>query len=207
VIRVTRRVEYADFDVQVRQPGLVFLGNTPNPNSAQFKKKNYWSRALPELHAAYSGICAYTAMYIPDRGSVDHFHPKKLFPNLAYEWDNYRLANGRINSTKGDSQDVLDPFEIEDEWFHLDLPSCLIKPAPELEKETRTRVKATINTLRLNADDVYVNERLQILLLLAKHFITMQFLQQRYPFLYKEIVRQNAEEALVEIFRLNSRPG
>ena len=203
MIRIAPKPEYPEFDQSVRQPGRTFLRTTPHPTTKEFKKKNYWSRALRELNAAYSGICAYTAMYMAaDRGSVDHFRPKATHPHLAYEWSNYRLAGGRINSTKGNSLDVLDPMEIEDDWFHLDLPSCLIRANPRLDRGIKSQVNSTINTLRLNADDIYVDERCNILMEYAKGQIGYDFLRRRYPFLAKEITRQNLDGQLVAIFRI-----
>lgn len=203
MIRVAPKPEYPDFDGQVRKPGAAFLATCPSPTSQQFRDKNFWSRAAAELHAAYSGVCAYTAVYLPQQGSIDHFKPKSTHPQLAYEWSNFRLASGRINSTKGNKADVLDPFEIEDDWFHLDIPECLMRANPALPKETRVRVNATINSLRLNADDHYAQDRCAILMEYASGEISLGFLQRRYPFLAKEIVRQGLDQAtLRELFRI-----
>lgn len=190
MIRVAVAPEYPDFDTQVRKPGAAFLVTCPAPTSEQFKKKAFWSRAAKELHAAYRGICAYTAMYLPEQGSVDHFLPKTAHPNLAYEWDNFRLASGRVNSSKGHNTEILDPFSIDDDWFHLDIPACLMRPNPALEKPIRAQVSGTINTLRLNQDDNYVQERCNILIEYAQGDITLGFLERRYPFLAKEVARQ-----------------
>src|SRR5205085_6445728 len=100
-------------------PGRAFLRRTPPPTREQFKSKNFWKAALPQLVTAYSSICAYCSCYIPNSCSVDHFRPKSTHPHLAYEWSNYRLAHDRINNNKGDSADVLDPFHIQLGWFIL----------------------------------------------------------------------------------------
>jgi hypothetical protein len=57
-------------------------------------------------------------------GTVDHYLCCKNYRHLAYEWSDYRFAFSWINSSKGtlDSQ-VLDPFEVEDGWFEIVLPS------------------------------------------------------------------------------------
>jgi hypothetical protein len=203
MIRVQPKPEYVGFDVQVRRPGAAFLAVIPNPTSAQFKKKNYWNRAARELHAAYSGICAYTAMYLADQGSVDHFLPKTIHPHLAYEWNNFRLASGRVNSTKGNLAGILDPFQIQDDWFHMDVPMCLLKPNPALGKALRDQVANTINTLRLNQDDNYVQERCNILMDFAREDVSLGFLQRRYPFLAKEVNRQGFSQTdLRDLFKL-----
>lgn len=203
MIRVALAPEYPNFDAEVRVPGAAFLAECPNPTSEQFKRKNFWNRAAKELHAAYSGICAYTAMYLPEQGSVDHFRPKSTFPLLAYEWANFRLASGRVNNSKGNQAEIIDPFEVENDWFYLDIPACLLRPNPTLDKSTRNRISGTINSLRLNQDDNYVQERCNILIEFARGDISENFLSRRYPFLSKEVARQALDQtALHKLFRL-----
>jgi hypothetical protein len=202
LIRVEQKLEYPAFNLQVREPGATFLVSCPNPTSEQFRKKNFWNRAAKELHAAYSGICAYTAMYLSDQGSVDHFVPKTINPALAYEWSNFRLASGRVNNSKGSQTNLLDPFAINNEWFEMDVPSCLMKAGASVPNAIRVQVNTTINSLRLNADDYYVQERCNILIEYAKREISFGFLKRRYPFLAKEVDRQDLHENLAVIFRL-----
>ena len=59
------------------------------------------------------------------RGRVDHFYPKSVRPDMAYEWSNFRLASLKLNCRKREFQDVLDPFTIEPGWFCLSFPSLL----------------------------------------------------------------------------------
>jgi hypothetical protein len=203
LIRVAKKAEYPGFNSQVRQPGSAFLSVCPKPTSEQFRKKNFWNRAAKELHAAYSGICAYTAMYLPEQGSVDHFVPKTVDPTLAYEWNNYRLASGRVNSCKGNQTNILDPFLVDSDWFEMDIPSCLLKAKSGVAGDLRRQINATINSLRLNGDDYYVQERCNILIAYARGEISLNFLNRRYPFLAKEVVRQNLGEAdLASLFKL-----
>ncbi len=148
-------------------------------------------------------ICAYTAMYLPEQGSVDHFLPKTSHPNLAYEWSNFRLASGRVNNSKGSATDILAPFLIENDWFYMDIPACLLRANQALEKPLRNQISGTINSLRLNQDDNYVQERCNILMDFAREDITFGFLERRYPFLAKEITRQAlSQEALRSLFRM-----
>ncbi len=203
MIGVIAKPEYSKFDNDVRRPGAAFLATYPAPNSAQFKQKNYWTRAARELHATYSGFCAYTSMYLPEQGSVDHFLPKANFPNLAYEWGNFRLAGGRVNNSKGNLTGILDPFCVQDDWFFLDIPACLLKPNPTLPKSLRSEIAATINSLRLNQDDKYVEDRCNILMAYGQADVSINFLERRYPFLAKEVKRQELDQpALRTLFRI-----
>lgn len=203
MIRVNLQPEYPTFDTEVRAPGAAFLALYPTPTSEQFRKKSLWSRAARELHAAYSGICAYTAMYLPEQGSIDHFLPKARHPQLAYEWNNFRLASGRVNNSKGSLTNILDPFQIQNDWFYMDIPACLLKPNPELEKPLRSQIANTINSLRLNQDDNYVQERCNILIDYALEDISIGFLERRYPFLAKEVERQDLDQqSLRDMFKI-----
>lgn len=203
MIGVAVKPEYPSFDNDVRKPGAAFLATCPNPTSEQFRKKNYWSKAAKELHAAYSGICAYTSMYLPEQGSVDHFLPKTIHPELAYEWNNFRLASGRVNSSKGNQTQILDPFEVQSDWFFIDVPSCLLRANPALDHALRVRISQTINSLRLNQDDNYVQERCNILMEYAQEDVTLNFLERRYPFIAKEVHRQGLTQAgLRQMFRI-----
>jgi hypothetical protein len=203
VIGVSPRPEYPTFDSEVRKPGAAFLAICPSPSWKQYRNKHYWSRAAGHLHAAYAGICAYTAMYLPERGSIDHFLPKTLHPHLAYEWSNFRLASGRVNSSKGNLTGILDPFEVQENWFFMDIPACLLKPNPSLEAGLQGRIALTISLLRLNQDDVYVQERCNILMEYARGDISISFLGRRYPFLAKEVDRQElSQQQLRELFKI-----
>ena len=100
------------------------------------------------------------------RSSVDHFVPKTVDPTLAYEWNNnYRLASGRVNSCKGNQTNILDPFLVDSDWFEMDIPSCrALKAKSGVAGDLRRQINATINSLRLNGDDYYVQERCNILI-------------------------------------------
>ncbi|WP_075293363.1 hypothetical protein [Pararhizobium arenae] len=203
MIGVAPKHEYPGFDNDVRKRGAAFLAACPKPTSKQFKRFNFWSSALRELHEAYSGVCAYTAMYLPDRGTVDHFIPKageNGQPELAYEWSNFRLAGGKVNTSKGDLIDIVDPFEVQENWFFMQIPACLLRANPGLDKELKRKIANTINILRLNQDDNYVQERCNILIDYAKNDVSLNFLERRYPFLAKEIHRQGlSQEKLREL--------
>ncbi|MBI2255330.1 MAG: hypothetical protein HYU58_11970 [Proteobacteria bacterium] len=203
MIQVTPQPEYATFNSDVRIPGANFLAGCPKPTSKQFKTKNYWARAANELHSAYAGICAYTAMYLIAQGSVDHFLPKSLHPHLAYEWSNFRLASAKVNSSKADLTDIVDPFQVQNNWFFMDIPTCLLRPNPALIRDLRKKINNTINALRLNQDDNYVQERCNILMDYSRGDVSMGFLQRRYPFLAKEVNRLNLDQpALRTLFKI-----
>lgn len=134
-------------------------------------------------------------------GSLDHFLPKAKYPNLAYEWDNYRLASQKANSNKGEVTNLIDPFVVGHGWFEIDFPSCLVKPGLNAPVPVHDQIVRTIDALKLNDDDSLVQDRCDVLLMLTDGDITVNFLIFRYPFLAYEVARQNIEPHLGSLFR------
>lgn len=196
LIPVTPQPEPRAFNAMIRKPGQKFLRKVPHPNQKQFHSHQYWKESLPELRRAYSEVCAYCACWIPfDQGSVDHFIPRSVDPGLAYEWSNFRLAQERINSNKGDSTDVLDPFHIQVGWFVLDCASFFVKPNAGLNPQVERAVNTTIQVLQLNAD-TFVRLRYNVLREYSHGNWTLDFLERRYPFVASELKRQGLVESI-----------
>ena len=145
MIPVTRQPEPARFDNLVRQPGRALLDRSIPQRSREFSP--YWREIDEEIYRAYGGICAYTCIYLVADATVDHFLPKLKFPNLAYEWDNYRLASSSANQKKGDQVGILDPFSVRREWFALDFPSCLVAIGLQMPERMKNQGKTTIKTI------------------------------------------------------------
>lgn len=202
MIPVDLQQEPAVFEASVRAPGRRFLSRTPNPTSKQFTNHSYWRRILKELHDAYGGICAYSCHWIPyDTGAdtVEHFRAKTLFPRQAYEWDNYRLVCATLNGRKGIYDDVLDPFDLENDWFVIDFPSLLVKPAAGLEAGAVQEVLSTINRLGLNEEGTCWRGRERYVRNFCKKCITFEFLREEAPFIAHELDRQRLVDNINDI--------
>ncbi len=67
-----------------------------------WRRKKYVKKALSKMS---KGHCAYCQTYNAGGawGDVEHFRPKSLFPNLAYDWDNYFYSCTICNNKKLDS--------------------------------------------------------------------------------------------------------
>jgi hypothetical protein len=128
--------------------------------------------------------------------SVDHYLPKSVFQQQAYEWNNYRLAHPKLNGYKGDKQGLLDPFTIQPGWFILDFASCYVKPNPVTTKAVQDSVTHTIKELRLNLDDSLVQTRFKIVQSYSKSQIDMAFLEGFYPFIAAELKRQGKQDSI-----------
>ncbi|MDP2862410.1 MAG: hypothetical protein Q8N95_06425 [Desulfobacterales bacterium] len=210
LIPVTPVAEPADFDQKVRVPGTAFLRTTPTPNGPQWKRKDYWRRALGDLFGAYGGICAYCASWTkratktstPQDSSIDHFVPKSAVPTQAYEWDNFRLCRSRLNMRKDSNRDVLDPFSLAPGWFTLDFRTFFLVPKTNLHAFDRKRVKDTIDRLQLNDDNDYVNERIGAIREYCLGKATFAQLFNHYPFIAAEMRAQNFDTTFLPRMRV-----
>lgn len=158
MIRVERAAEPPGFDAEVRQPGALALrelaGDPTVPPRRGPKRKNVpdvWTRALPELRVRYRRTCAYLAMYIhpaTGRDTVDHFLPWRADPaRRAFEWGNFRYASHEVNRAKG-TRRVLDPFEVEDGGFRLNLATFEVEarqPVADSDAEVWRDTLAMLN--------------------------------------------------------------
>jgi hypothetical protein len=203
----------------VRQPGLSALaelsGNEatvkrPGPKIAKrvddlrnlapevLREYAYWTRALDALHEAYGGICAYSCFYIdrPLSPTVDHFVAiTKTALADAYEWENYRLACSLMNACKREFPDVLDPFDVKDDWFALDLNTLRVKPNEKLDDPSVIqRIESTIVRLGLNERDCFLARKRYFDLYWnppdPAQPLPLWFLETQAPFLAREMRRQ-----------------
>jgi 5-methylcytosine-specific restriction endonuclease McrA len=135
MILVKAAPEPLDFNEKVRKPGLdaiaELVGEKPDRTRRGRKREKvadrredipskrfppFWRNILPEMLEAYESRCAYLALHIEHstgNPTVDHFIPQSKDWRQVYEWRNYRLAAGLINSKKRELDISLDPFEIE----------------------------------------------------------------------------------------------
>ena len=196
MIPVALQPEPADFDTKVRQKGHAWLGargialNAAPPKAS--KLPNYWSHSNKQLWEAYSGVCAYLAIFFEwgtGAASTDHFIAKSLNAGDAYEWSNYRLSCLGPNRNKNKFDDVLDPIGLAPNTFVINFASGKIAPNPALSPALKAAARKTIRRLKLGSPD---NNKMR-----AQHYTdyiagdcSLNFLQRKSPFVHSEIVRQ-----------------
>lgn len=205
MIPVQQQPEPADFSKKVREKGAAFLKNVPHPKSKDWINREYWRESLDDLCEAYGRICAYSAQWIPrTEGSptVDHFIPKSVKPEWAYEWPNFRLACLKLNTRKGDFQGIIDPFVLPKDCFILDFPSLLIKPNRQLSAPLKEKVMATIERLKLNEDDNCVKGRQDWLMPYCRNEYPFDYLKRKAPFIAYELERQELVDKIALIMRV-----
>jgi hypothetical protein len=208
-----------NYESEVKDPGEAFLKNNPNPTKRDWKIHRYWHKIHNYLYSKHSGICLYCASWTPrkqklgktDHTSIDHFKPKKLDAQLAYEWSNFRMCRSRLNNYKGDSQDVIDPCIVSNDWFYLDFTSFLVKASPHV---TNSRLKQdivnTIKRLHLNSDD-YVHERSNVIKEYSLDNLSFKILEEKFPFIAYQMRTQSFDKIykgrLKKFFQKKVRSG
>lgn len=195
MIPVTLQPEPADFDNNVRQRGRTWLINKGIPLNAAPPKAsalpNYWTHSNKQLWEAYSGVCAYLAIYFEwgtGASSTDHFVAKSRNAGDAYEWDNYRLSCLGANRNKNKYDDVLDPIGLAADAFFLNLTTGHVRANPTLSVVQKAAVRKTINRLKLNnADNKLMRAKHYAMYVQHRHSPTLKIYS---PFVWYEANRQ-----------------
>ena len=184
MIRFDRLDEPAEFDAKARRPGLRWLEEHPHSK----RPRDLWSPFKPDLAAGFGDLCAYSAMYEPV-GTVDHFKSISRNRELAYEWSNLRFASGWINSSKRDVDQILDPFEIGEDWFEILLPSLQLVLTERVPSELRQRAEFTLERLHLRDDERVIRQRRAWLQLYEQGDLTLEGLHKMAPLIARAVAR------------------
>jgi uncharacterized protein (TIGR02646 family) len=201
MMSIEPKEEPETFNEKVRKPGQVFLKTNARPKN--WKNREYWQNSIADLYDAYEGICSYCAEWIPETTgdpTVDHFIPKSIRPDLAYEWDNFRLACLRFNRWKHSFQDVLDPFLIGSEWFMIQFPSLQLKPNPNLTTHQKSQIDATIKRLRLNGP-ICIRSRNRWIKYYNQGKFDFDYLKRHAPLIAHELERQNLVNKIKDMMK------
>ncbi len=200
MIRVEPRPAPENFDEKVGAPARAFLRKTPSPGIEELRNRPYWRNILDDLYVTYGKVCAYSALWCTrDGATVDHFLPAVENPQRAYDWNNFRLASRSMNSEKRDFQDVVDPFIIAPGSFVMEFPSLMIKSGPDLTPSDAEKINKTINRLKLNKKEKYINYRREWLCAYCDGDISFAFLNERAPFIAYELNRQKLKDNISDI--------
>ncbi len=210
MIPVAAAAEPAHFHADVRVPGRLAIARLVGKKPAKGKQKKIatteskipaakfpplWRDVIPDLRTLYAGRCAYSALYI-ERGtgtaSVDHFVPKSRDWRLVYEWSNYRLSSLRVNAKKNNNPNFVDPFDVKDGWFALELVGLQVIRGPKAPKAELARIDACLPALNMPS---FIEQRAEYLDEYRNKHIDLDYLSRRAPFLAAELRRQGALNA------------
>lgn len=151
-----------------------------------------WRKALGDLCRAYGSVCAYLGLYLHGATgniTVDHFIAKSRDWRRAYDWNNFRLCAGYVNSAKGDQALPLDPFTLEPGLFALELDEFQVVPGPKATGRMLSKVERTIEVLGLNHARC-LEERREYADNYRQGEVSGVQLQKWAPFVAQELARQ-----------------
>ncbi|MFC2170544.1 hypothetical protein ACFLQJ_01035 [Calditrichota bacterium] len=200
MINFKRSPEPDDFDSEVRKPGNKWLEE--NLNSPENKRpRPYWNeyehKYVIKLKHAFKNLCAYSCMFLHD-GQVDHFISVKLDKSKIYEWDNYRYATGWINGKKLNLTGFLDPFEVQDGWFEVHIPSLQLIITDSIPHNFRAKAENTIQKLGLQKDKRIIDQRENHLKSYLEKKISFEALMEYAP-LVAHAIRKLDKQTLDEL--------
>lgn len=189
MIRVERAVEPVAFDEECRKPGNAWLVAHPDEDP---HRKPLWRPFCASLREAFERRCGFTAQWIPE-GTIDHWISVRSARALSYEWSNYRFVSASINSAKKPSWEgkLLDPFEVEDEWFEILLPSLQLVVVAELEDEIRARAEFTLEKLHLRDGEEVIRLRREWLELYERGGLSLKGLHQVAPLIARAVAKRD----------------
>lgn len=198
MIPVQRQPIPAGFDEKVRRPGeraLQRKARMLRKRRDRLQSREFpttWRKALGDLCRAYGSVCAYLGLYLhgaTGNTTVDHFIAKTRNWRRAYDWNNFRLCAGYVNSAKGDQALPLDPFTLETGLFALELDEFQVVPGPKAIGRMLSKVERTIEVLKLNHDRC-LRERREYADSYREGEVSWEWLQKRAPFVAQELARQ-----------------
>ena len=174
------------FHERVRVPGIAWLAAHPDAN----RPKDYWTPFKGELARGFGDLCAYSVVFEPV-GTVDHFTSWHEDRSKAYEWDNYRYCAGWVNASKGKTPAarLLDPFEVEDGWFEILLPSLQLRVSDAVPDAFRDRAEYVLNRLHLRDDERILRQRREWYRMYQSGELSLYGLRKKAPLVAAAIAR------------------
>lgn len=146
MIPVARVKKPRGFDAKVKKPGDAWIKSNPDAK----RPPALWSAYASDLAAGFGNLCGYAAMLDPTGGTVDHYLSYKKYPELTYEWRNYRYASAVLNASKRTADDrVLDPYEVHAGWFEILLPSLQMRATDAVPAALKAKAEYTLDRLKL----------------------------------------------------------
>ena len=188
MMRFSPSPEPEGFDSDVRQKGRAWLAANPTG-----RPPDYWSPFRPQLRDAFCWLCAYTVMRV-EQGTVDHFVSCDEDRSRAYEWDNYRLAQQWLNSSKSNvpGSAILDPFLVCDEWFEIHLPSLQLVLTDAVPDGVLAKARYTLKRLKLVNGEQVVSQRQSWLRLYESGKLSLAGLREVAPLLARAVEKRDA---------------
>lgn len=113
-----------------------------------------YRHAGPDLKSRIGNYCSYCERQIATNLAVEHIRPKASYPAHQNSWENFLLACGNCNSSKGSKDVILGDYYWPDRDNTLRaleyVEGGLVRPHPCLKGEDRVRAESTITLTGLD---------------------------------------------------------
>jgi tetratricopeptide (TPR) repeat protein len=193
MMRFQRPPEPDEFDAKVRQPGNAWLAKNIHKKKIDCETHAYWrtwKECIDYLADGFNHFCAYACIQ-PFSGVVDHYLSKTKHPNQAYEWSNYRYASSKVNEYKSKfgPEQILDPFEVEDDWFEILLPSLQLVLTDAVPAHQLERAKTTLKALQLMNGKWIIRTRIKHYKQYNERKLSIEGLEEENPLIARAVKR------------------
>ena len=187
MIRFERVPKPAGFD-EAAAKGQQWLDAGPERAKT---RPSLWRPFAKHLAQGFRYLCGYSVVYVAN-GEVDHFVSEKEDPSRLYDWDNYRYADGWFNASKKDlrSHEILDPFEVEDGWFEIILPSLQLVVTDACPPGLHERALRMLDRLHLGDDERVLRYRREWYRMYVDGELTLEGLAKKAPLIARAVVKQ-----------------
>lgn len=127
-------------------------------------------------------------------GTLDHWLTIKSRPDLAFEWSNFRFLDANLNSAKKPAWDgkLLDPHEVQDGWFEIELPSLQLKISDSLtDPDLKAKALFTLERFRLQDGEDILQYRRAFLEQYENGAAKLELLAEWAPLLARAIAKRD----------------
>lgn len=189
MIRVPKTKAPPRFNELVFRPGREWLAKHPGKKVGL---PPHWLKVKEHVVAAFHGRCAYTAMWLSHDGDIDHFVSIDEDRNKAYRWSNLRYSSGWLNGSKQGlrASQILDPFDVEDDWFELEIPSLHLHVTAACPIVVRSRAEFMVSRLHLRDGEQVMRSRRAFYAQYRSGRATLAYLDDLAPLIARAIRKQ-----------------
>jgi hypothetical protein len=151
-----------------------------------------WLAFQQPLADGFGDLCGYSALYVAN-GEVDHFVSRDEDRSRTYDWNNYRYAAGWLNASKKSlrSIEILDPFDVEDDWFEILLPSLQLVVTDAVPPDKRAQAECMLTRLHLGHDERVMKQRREwYRMYMDGEIASLDALARKAPLIARAIAKQ-----------------
>ncbi len=152
VARGPEPAELPDLRARYRPMWVRYYGD----HTGKKPSDSHWRKIFSQLEQRFHRLCGYCEEEC--KGEIDHFRPKKTFPELVYDWSNWIVACHSCNHAKlakWPSTGYVDPCALSrparpEHFFDFDVMTGMIVPMRGLSPGRHKKAVTTIRDLGLN---------------------------------------------------------